>query len=56
MIFEYLSEISKNEKRFKTTKVHNRIKIIEKRKTVAKNLLNNLLIEKSLLKILLKCI
>ena len=51
MILEYLSEISKNENKFKTAKALIKRIINIKRNIVTKNLLNNLLIEKSLLKI-----
>lgn len=52
IVFEYFSEIVKNEKRFKTIEVLIKHVKISSKNTEAKNLLNNLLIEKFLLKIL----
>ena len=50
--FEYFSEIVKNENRFKTIKVQIKSVKISSKNTAPKNLLNKILIEKSLLKIL----
>ena len=50
--FEYFSEIVKNENRFKTIKVQIKHVKISSKNTALKNLLNKILIEKSLLKIL----
>ena len=50
--FEYFSEIVKNENRFKTIKVQIKQVKISSKNTALKNLLNKILIEKSLLKIL----
>ena len=50
--FEYFSEIVKNENRFKTIKVQIKHVKISSKNTAPKNLLNKILIEKSLLKIL----
>lgn len=52
IVFEYFSEIVKNENRFKTIKVLIKHVKISSKNTAPKNLLNNFLIEKSLLKIL----